>query len=77
MSRTRMPQQPLADSTDYLPTSVRIAQAPITRLPVNALNDTIDPTLEIRTLIEQLQLAASDEGLSKSATAVLSRRNSG
>ena len=60
MSRTRMPQQPLADSTDYLPTSVRIAQAPITRLPVNALNDTIDPTLEIRTLIEQLQLAASD-----------------
>ena len=60
MSRTRMPQQPLADSTDYLPTSVRIAPAPITRLPVNALSDTIDPTLEIRTLIEQLQLAASD-----------------
>ena len=60
MPRTRMPQLPLADSTDFLPASVCIAPAPITHLPVKMTGDSGDPTLEIRALIEQLQLAASD-----------------
>ena len=34
--------------------------SPITNLPVNAITAESDPTLEIRTLIEQLQLAARD-----------------
>lgn len=33
---------------------------PITNLPVNAISEEADPTLEIRTLIEQLQQAARD-----------------
>lgn len=57
-----MPQNPqsFADSADYFPKGGRSVPASITHLPINALTDAIDPTLEIRTLIEQLQLAARD-----------------
>ena len=61
-SRLRMSQNPqsLTDQPDYPPKSGRTTLLPITLLPVNALTDTIDPTLEIRTLIEQLQTSASE-----------------
>ena len=52
--------QPLTDLSDYLPKAGRSGPAPITHLPVNALTETADPTQEIRTLIEQLQLSARD-----------------
>ena len=56
-----MPQNPhpLSNQADYLPISGRSGPVPITLLPVNGLKDT-DPTLEIRTLIEQLQHSARD-----------------
>jgi CheY-like chemotaxis protein len=50
----------LTDYTDDAPRSERRAPAPITNLPVNAITHDSDPTLEIRTLIEQLQQAARD-----------------
>ncbi|MEO7318308.1 MAG: response regulator [Chthoniobacteraceae bacterium] len=42
---------------------MRAVPAPITHLPVNALTDTIDPTREIRSLIEHLQISARDARL--------------
>ena len=61
-----MPQnpQPLTNPSDFSPKSVRSIPAPITHLPVNALTDAIDPSHEIRTLIEQLQNTARDARLS-------------
>jgi CheY-like chemotaxis protein len=48
------------DFSDHAPRSERRPPAPITNLPVNAISNDPDPTLEIRTLIEQLQHAARD-----------------
>ncbi len=55
-----MPQnlQPITDPSDYTPKSGRSGPAPITHLPVPAPGDAADPALEIRKLIEQLQLSA-------------------
>ena len=50
-------------SSDYTPTASREqrhAPLPITNLPVNAITEDMDPTAEIRTLIEQLQQTARD-----------------
>ena len=60
-----MPQnpQPFTNSSDFGHKSVRAVPAPITHLPVNALTDTIDPTREIRSLIEHLQISARDARL--------------
>ena len=60
-----MPQnpQPLTNPSNFGPKGVRAIPAPITHLPINALTDTIDPTREIRSLIEQLQIAARDARL--------------
>jgi CheY-like chemotaxis protein len=58
---TRMSQpQKLPDFSDFLPKRERRAPLPITNLPVNAITEESDPTLEIRTLIEQLQQTARD-----------------
>ena len=50
----------LSDYSEFLPKTERRSPLPITNLPVNAISEDIDPTLEIRTLIEQLQQAARD-----------------
>jgi len=50
----------LSDYTEFLPKKERRTQLPITNLPVNAISEENDPTLEIRTLIEQLQQTARD-----------------
>lgn len=50
----------LSDFSSHAPRSERRSPAPITNLPVNAITSEPDPTLEIRTLIEQLQHAARD-----------------
>ena len=57
-----MPQNPipLTNPADFAPKSVRPAPAPITHLPINTLNDALDPTREIRSLVEQLQNAAEN-----------------
>lgn len=58
---TRMPQpHKLSDYSEFLPKKERRGPLPITNLPVNALTEENDPTLEIRTLIEQLQETARD-----------------
>ena len=57
----RMPQpHKLSDYTEFLPKKERRSPLPITNLPVNALTEENDPTLEIRTLIEQLQETARE-----------------
>jgi CheY-like chemotaxis protein/chromosome segregation ATPase len=48
----------LSDYTEFLPKKERRTPLPITHLPVNAISEESDPTLEIRTLIEQLQETA-------------------
>src|SRR5690348_407269 len=53
----------LSDYTEFLPKGDRPERRtplPITNLPVNAISQDNDPTLEIRTLIEQLQQTARD-----------------
>ncbi len=51
----------LSDYTEFLPKKEqRRSPLPITNLPVNAISEESDPTLEIRTLIEQLQQTARD-----------------
>jgi len=56
-----MPQpQKLSDYSEFLPKRERRVPLPITNLPVNAISEDIDPTLEIRTLIEQLQQTARE-----------------
>ena len=57
--RMSKPHQ-LSDYSEFLPKTERRSPLPITNLPVNAISEDIDPTLEIRTLIEQLQQAARD-----------------
>ena len=50
-------------STDYTPPTDREQRRvplPITNLPVTAISEDMDPTAEIRTLIEQLQQTARD-----------------
>lgn len=57
-----MPQNPLPfskPSNDPVP-NVRPVHAPITHLPIAAVADTVDPTREIRLLVEQLQNAVQD-----------------
>jgi CheY-like chemotaxis protein/myosin heavy subunit len=49
-----------SDYSDYIPKIERRVPLPITNLPVNALTDDLDPTREIRTLIEQLQQVSRD-----------------
>lgn len=51
---------PQPDFSDFLPSRERRVPSPITNLPVNALTDDLDPTREIRSLIEQLQQASRD-----------------
>lgn len=58
-TRMSKPNQ-LSDYTEFLPKTERRSPLPITNLPVNAISEEIDPTLEIRTLIEQLQQTARD-----------------
>ena len=62
VARIRMPlnPQPISDQSDYFSKIGRSGPSPITHLPVNALTGAIDPTQEIRTLIEQLQDSARD-----------------
>jgi len=48
------------DFSDLLPKRERRSPLPITNLPVNAIAEGSDPTLEIRNLIEQLQKTARD-----------------
>ncbi|HEX8312843.1 MAG TPA: response regulator [Chthoniobacteraceae bacterium] len=55
-----MPQPQFSDFADFLPKPDRRAPLPITNLPVNALTDEVDPTREIRSLIDQLQQTAKD-----------------
>ena len=56
---TRMSQpHKLSEYTEFLPKKERRTPLPITHLPVNAISEENDPTLEIRTLIEQLQETA-------------------
>lgn len=50
----------LSDYSEFLPKKERRSPLPITNLPVNAISQDADPTLEIRTLIEQLQQTARD-----------------
>ncbi|HSI13790.1 MAG TPA: response regulator [Chthoniobacter sp.] len=50
----------LSDYSEFLPKKERRSPLPITNLPVNAISQEADPTLEIRTLIEQLQQTARD-----------------
>ena len=59
-SRFRMPQnlQSITDPSDFPPKNGRNGPAPITHLPVHAPGVAADPALEIRKLIEQLQLSA-------------------
>jgi CheY-like chemotaxis protein len=52
--------QKLPDFSDFLLKRERRTPLPITNLPVNAITEDSDPTLEIRTLIEQLQQTARD-----------------
>src|SRR6188768_206041 len=52
---------------DFASKRERRGPAPITNLPVNALTGDIDPTQEIRNLINELQAAARD---AKSRTGV-------
>ena len=54
------PQPKLSAYTEFHPTPEARTPLPITSLPVNALSGDADPTLEIRTLIEQLQQTARD-----------------
>ena len=55
------PQPKLSDYTEFLPKKEqRRTPLPITNLPVNAISEEVDPTLEIRTLIEQLQQTARE-----------------
>jgi len=58
--RMSQPQPKLSDYTEFLPQKERRTPLPITSLPVNAISEEADPTLEIRTLIEQLQQTARD-----------------
>ena len=53
----------LSDYSEFLPKRERRTPLPITNLPVNAISEEADPTLEIRTLIEQLQQTARDARL--------------
>jgi len=59
---TKRMSQPhkLSDYSEFLPKKERRNPLPITNLPVNAISEDMDPTLEIRTLIEQLQQTARD-----------------
>lgn len=54
------PAKNYSEYSNPAPRPERRAPAPITNLPVNAITNEADPTLEIRTLIEQLQHAARD-----------------
>lgn len=50
----------LSDYSEFQPKKERRTTLPITNLPVNAISEESDPTLEIRNLIEQLQQTARD-----------------
>src|SRR5438034_1139880 len=50
----------LSDYSEFLPKKERRISLPITNIPVNAISEETDPTLEIRNLIEQLQQTARD-----------------
>ncbi len=50
----------LSDYSEFLPKKDTRSPLPITNLPVNAISQEADPTLEIRTLIEQLQQTARE-----------------
>ncbi len=54
------PQPKLSAYTEFHPQHEARTPLPITTLPVNAISEEADPTLEIRTLIEQLQQTARD-----------------
>ncbi len=54
------PQLKISEFSEFHPTPEARVPLPITNLPVNALSEDVDPTLEIRTLIEQLQQTSRD-----------------
>ena len=54
------PQLKISEFSEFHPTPEARVPLPITNLPVNALSEDADPTLEIRTLIEQLQQTSRD-----------------
>jgi len=54
------PKPKLSEYTEFQPQPERRTPLPITTLPVNSISEETDPTLEIRTLIEQLQQTARD-----------------
>ena len=62
------PQPKLSAYTEFHPKPEPRTPLPITTLPVNALSEDADPTLEIRTLIEQLQQTARDARTQSRAT---------
>ena len=62
------PQPKLSAYTEFQPQHGTRTPLPITTLPVNALSEEADPTLEIRTLIEQLQQTARDARTQSRAT---------
>jgi hypothetical protein len=58
--RMSQPQPKLSAYTEFHPQPEPRAPLPLTSLPLNALTEEADPTLEIRTLIEQLQQTTRD-----------------
>src|SRR4051812_40361897 len=51
---------PKISDFDYMPAIERRGPAPITPFPVNALSGDMDPTRDLRALIEQLQQSARE-----------------
>ena len=62
------PQPKLSEYTEFLPTPEPRTPLPITSLPSNAITEEVDPTLEIRTLIGQLQQTSRDARTQNRAT---------
>ena len=50
----------ISEFSEFLPKKDRRSLLPITNLPLGSISEDADPTLEIRTLIEQLQQSARD-----------------
>ena len=61
-------QPKLSAYSEFHPKHEGRTPLPITNLPVNAISEDADPTLEIRTLIEQLQQTARDSRTQARAT---------
>lgn len=62
------PQSKLSEYTEFLPIPELRTPLPIASLPSNAITEEVDPTLEIRTLIGQLQQTSRDARTQTRAT---------